>query len=591
MTSMNQTLLNRPMKQKMRSRINSYRILIILCFVPCILPLMVNAQDELDSLQIRVIGEYDPTIADAYKISDFPKIEYASPAKPKLKYGIISDKFTSDFEVVPVKPARIKGEHLKKLYRGYVKIAGGSPGIFAADGYYNSLRSKRKSWGVRINHFSTSGNVADVGFSGFSETGASLYGKKFFKKHTLSGGLDYDMNSLHFYGFNMTNALIAGLGESVTGKDATLQKFNVIGGHSRLLSHHKDSSALNYDIKFNYYNLTDNYQTMENNFNMSVDFTRYIEKEFMHIHFKIDHNDDRYYKDADSMRILTNTVLTLRPQISTQGPKYMFTVGLNGVLNVIGDLNAFGKIYPRVYFSYNLVKDIMIPYVGIGGGLERQSIRSLSLLNPFILTDLNDDFNNTSVNNTINSIKFYGGVKGEFNSSSSFNVSITRDKLDNQFFFVNDTMSTLNNQFGVVYDNVAQFKLQGEMSYDIREKIKLMLVGEINEYKMDLQEKPWHKPAYHISFLGSYNLQEKIIAKLDVFAIGEQYAREYDDKGAPVAVKLKGVVDLNLELEYRYTKKLSAYLKLNNLMAQRYNRWNGYPTMRFNFLGGLTYIF
>ena len=573
----------------MKSRISHY--IVASLFILGMVPLSVYGQGELDTLNIKVVGAYNPTIADAYKISDFPRIDDKAPPKPELKYGINSDKFTSDFKVVPVKPATIKGEHLTKLYKGYIKIAGGSPGIFQANGFYNSLRSKRKAWGVKVNHFSSSGKVDDVGYSGFGESGINLYGKKFLKKHTLSGGLDMDMNNYHFYGYDMTDSVVVALDDTITGRDATLQKFTILGAHARLLSHYRDSTALNYDIRFKYYNLTDNYQTMENNFVASVDFTRYIEKEFMDIYFEYDYNDDRFYKDADSMRILSNTVVTLRPQITTGGPKYKFTVGLNGVLDVLGDLYVNARIYPNLYFSYNLVKDIMIPYVGIGGGLKRNTIRTMSTENPYINSDLHDDFNNTSINNTVNSIQFYGGIKGEFSSSSSFNISISRDKLDNQYFYVNDTSSTLNNRFGLIYDNVAQFRLKGEMSYQVREKIKLMLVGEINEYKMDLLEQAYHKPAYHISLLGSYNLQEKIIVKTDLFAIGDQYARTYDDQGSPVPVKLKGVFDANLELEYRYTKKLSVYLKLNNLTAQRYNRWYAYPTMRFNFLVGLTYIF
>jgi len=54
---------------------------------------------------------------------------------------------------------------------------------------------------------------------------------------------------------------------------------------------------------------------------------------------------------------------------------------------------------------------------------------------------------------------------------------------------------------------------------------------------------------------------------------------------------MKGLVDVNLGLEYRYTKFLSAFLNLNNLAAQRYQRWYAYPTQKFNLLGGLTYTF
>ncbi|MBL4754275.1 MAG: hypothetical protein JKY52_11875 [Flavobacteriales bacterium] len=578
----------------MKNRINRYAAFCILGLAGSLLPAIVNGQD-LDMDTIDIIGPYNPTIADAYKISDFPKVDDTPPVKAELKYGINSDKFSSDFEVVPVKPARIKGEPLQKLYRGYIKLGGGSPGIFAADGFYNSLRSKRKSWGVQVNHLSSAGKIPDVGYSGFGETGVNLYGKKFLKRHTLSGGLDYDRNNLHFYGFDTTDVTIATLDDSIIGKDATLQVFNVIGGHARLLSHYKDSMHINYDVKFNYYNLTDNYQTMENHFNLSGDLSRYVEKEFVQVHIKIDHNDDRYYKDADSTRIIANTILTLRPQITAVGSKYKLTVGINSVLDVIGDVNAFGRIYPSVYFSYTLIKDIMIPYAGIGGGLKRNSIRILSSENPYILTDLSDDQNKTSINNTINSIKFYGGVKGVFGSSttlkSSFNVSATWDKLDNQYFYVNDTSDALGNRFTLVYDNVVRFNVHAEMSFHVREKIRLMLVGDLNQYKMDFQDKAWHQPGYRFSFLGSYNLQEKIIAKADIFAIGEQYAKTYDKDGLVLPVKLKGVVDANIELEYRYTKKLSAYLKLNNIAAQQYVRWNGYPNLRFSFLGGITYIF
>ena len=561
------------------------------CFC-ALLPTLVYGQDDLDTIEFVVTGNYNPTISDAYKISDYPTIDGEPLLKPTLNYAIKSEKFVSDFEIVPVKPARIKGEPLQKLYKAYIKLGGGSPGIFAADAYYNSLRSKRKSWGVHVNHLSSAGNVDGVGYSGFSDSQVNLYGKKFLRKHTLSAGLDYEMNNMHFYGFDTTDAVIAALDKSITGRQATLQKFNIMGGYGRLLSHYKDSSALNYDVLFTYYNWQDHYQTMENNFTVSSDMTTFMPSgEFIQVYFDMDYNDDRFYKDADSMRILANTVLTLRPEITTLGPKYKFTVGVNGSMDVIGDLSARFYISPRVYFSYNMVKDILIPFVGVGGGVKRNSIRSLSEENPFIMTDIHDDKSNTSVNNTVNSIKVYGGVKGEFSATSSFTLSVTRDKLDNQFFYVNDTTNGLGNKFGIIYDNVALLNFHGEMSYSFMSKIKLMLLGDINKYKMDIQDKPWHQPGYKIALLASYNLKEKIIAKADIFAIGEAYAREYDVSGSPVAVKLRSVADLNLEMEYRYTRKLSVYLKLNNLTAQRYYRWNQYPTMRFSFLGGLTYIF
>jgi len=54
-------------------------------------------------------------------------------------------------------------------------------------------------------------------------------------------------------------------------------------------------------------------------------------------------------------------------------------------------------------------------------------------------------------------------------------------------------------------------------------------------------------------------------------------------------ITLKGYVDLNLGLEYRYTKILSGFVRLNNILGTRYQAWNQYPGMGFNVLFGFTY--
>jgi hypothetical protein len=66
---------------------------------------------------------------------------------------------------------------------------------------------------------------------------------------------------------------------------------------------------------------------------------------------------------------------------------------------------------------------------------------------------------------------------------------------------------------------------------------------------------------------------------------------ELNEQGEETAIELKGTVDVNAGLEYRYTKRLSLFLQLNNIAALEYNKWNKYPTQRFNLLGGLTYVF
>jgi outer membrane receptor protein involved in Fe transport len=41
-------------------------------------------------------------------------------------------------------------------------------------------------------------------------------------------------------------------------------------------------------------------------------------------------------------------------------------------------------------------------------------------------------------------------------------------------------------------------------------------------------------------------------------------------------------------LEYRYNKRISAFLQVNNLASQRYYRWYNYPVQPIQVMGGIT---
>jgi outer membrane receptor protein involved in Fe transport len=55
--------------------------------------------------------------------------------------------------------------------------------------------------------------------------------------------------------------------------------------------------------------------------------------------------------------------------------------------------------------------------------------------------------------------------------------------------------------------------------------------------------------------------------------------------------ELKPYVDANLGVEYRYNKRISAFIDFNNLTAAKYQRFTKYPVQRFNVLGGFTFKF
>jgi hypothetical protein len=72
-----------------------------------------------------------------------------------------------------------------------------------------------------------------------------------------------------------------------------------------------------------------------------------------------------------------------------------------------------------------------------------------------------------------------------------------------------------------------------------------------------------------------------------VYETGEGVTEE----NGQLVKKLDFIADANLNIEYRYNKRFSAFAQFNNFAAQRYKRWYNAPVHGFQFLGGVTFRF
>jgi hypothetical protein len=194
-----------------------------------------------------------------------------------------------------------------------------------------------------------------------------------------------------------------------------------------------------------------------------------------------------------------------------------------------------------------------------------------------------------------------GGIRGNVNQHLYFNVNGAFKIIDSLVVFVNTPhlFDTLQSAFQVIYDNVKIARFYGELGYVIDNKVSAAAWVAYNKYSMDKQLRPWQLPAIEGGIKGSYNLSDKIIVGLDIFYVGTRYAKvlqfdKFNNTGIDFITterKLNGYIDASINAEYRYTKKLAAFIKLNNLAAQQYQIWNNYPSQRLNGLLGVNFSF
>jgi hypothetical protein len=520
-------------------------------------------------------SQYQPTIADANKINENPEITDSTKKIPVSGYGIQSKKMSPTFSIQPIVAAEMLGEPLTKLYNSLIKVGIGTYTTPYAELWVNSLRSKEYSAGLHAKHLSSSytpnSSGKNLGYAGFSNDEIGIYGKKFLKKHSLIGNADYVSNIVHFYGFEKN------LYPKLT-KDSTQQHFNLISGNTQLKSHYTDLTQLNHDIRLDGYVLMDKFNTFENNFKASATVEKVLSKELLSVNASVD-----YYNYRTTTDTVKNTIITLNPNISKADSNYSYKLGVSAVADKFNSTKFY--FYPTISFSYNIFENIIIPYGGITGGLQKNSFKSFTDVNPFVVSQL-------TMQNSSKQYEVYGGLKGALSSKTSYNIRVSQQKLNNMALFVNDTTG-YKNKFDVIYDDAMILNIHGEAAYQLREKIRFNLAGDYFDYRMKTQQKAWYKPQLQVTLTGNYNISNKIVAKIDLFYIANQFAKNTsDDNGNIQAQKeIPYLVDINLGAEYHYTKRLSFFINLNNIANMKYKRWYNYPIQGFNAMGGLSFSF
>jgi hypothetical protein len=538
-----------------------------------ILAACVSAQTGTN-LNFDVKSEFVPTIKDAVKFSDVPEITDTVKRVTNIKYEIASRPVFPRYQVQALQPAKIQNEPLPKLYHALLK--GGYSFLYTmpyGELWLSNTRSREVNYGAHLRHLSSTTHLSGTGYGGFAENAIGVYGKQFYKKHTLSGEFNYSSDAYHYYGYDTSVKKL-----SVA---QTRQRYQLLEPRLRLISHYTDSSQINHDVSFSYYNLQNLHNERENNIRLKAAGAMFINKEKFNLDFLTD-----YYNHRQNHDTLDDLIVSLTPSFEANGKKWHIDIGATGTLDNFRGKNSF-YFYQQFNAYYDIYENLIVPYISYSGGLIKNSMRTLTTENPFADTSLH--YRNTDNKRTI-----AVGLRGNLSSNTAYDVRASYAVLDSLYFFAIDYPNTdgAANHFRVLYDNATLFSLSGQVKYQMREKIHFIAKGGYYLYETKQLERPYHKPEFDMTFSAVYNLRSKIIVRGDVYFAGNQWALTKVQE-SPQVLKPKvinGWADLNLETEYRYSKMLSFFARFNNIASQRYYRWERYPSQRFSFMIGFTFV-
>jgi hypothetical protein len=287
----------------------------------------------------------------------------------------------------------------------------------------------------------------------------------------------------------------------------------------------------------------------------------------------------------------------IAPSFVMQKEDWTLNIGA-AVFYSLDNQNSNNKflVYPRFNASYKVVGDLMIFYAGAEGNLEQNSYMDFVNENPFLSPTLN-------IAPTDKQYDIFAGLKGKLTNNVSYNIKGSYANERNKALFKsNDYNENATNQdyafgnsFQVVYDDMRTFSFYGELKADFSSTVSFGINGTFNSYTNDFQDEAWNLPTVKINSNINFNITPKWFAGANVFYVGERKDQKLNTDVVyvvqPSPFTLPSYFDVNANVGFRYSDRLTAFLKANNITNKAYEKWLNYPVQGFQVIAGVNYKF
>lgn len=272
------------------------------------------------------------------------------------------------------------------------------------------------------------------------------------------------------------------------------------------------------------------------------------------------------------------SLVTVRPWIRYQ--KEALTLSGGFTLASSTTLASESGFYPFLKAEWEL-SDTWSVFGAVDGGIEWVGLQSLLETNEFL-----DDSLSISNQETLSSVEL--GLKGAVGSHTGMGASVSYSTIGHLPFFVvspND-----NARYTVTYDDsaVGRFTFQSFFTYTPTSTSTYSLDVELSSYTMDTLDRPWHMPLYQFTVATSHNINEKLLASLDLTYMGGIEAPADAQFGLTM---LDPFMNVNIGTTYLLSDRASLFVDVENLLNKEYERFLGYPVRGLTFKIGGQYRF
>jgi|TARA_X000000950_G_C13859778_1_gene638194 hypothetical protein len=554
-----------------------------------------DTNEDLSTQEVLVVKSYTPSLSDAFKITEGPKIPDSLKATNKtLIYKIIPIDVVSTFEPNKATPLKLKKRSSSTPYNTFF-----SGGFGSKSQLYLNISSvieldRTQRFGLNVYR---DGFGSDVGNSllkssqSFSQFGAHHNLRS--NNYNVNTQLQFTAQKNNYFGLydrNWDDFLIGSLTPEVKRNYFKFRTYwDWFDSFLRSLSFQANITS-------------DNFTTSEQQLNVKADFTAPFAGGKFQANTEIQGQNSLF-----SQPFFENQTQEFTQGIGKVGLEWLYNendlklkIGA-GVAYFEGDESLSSKLnyYPEIEVFYQKKGNSIAPYLTASGGVRVNSYRETAIFNPYIapITELRPTFNRYNA---------MLGIRSSVSSVLNFNFGLLYDQVENYQFYQrlpldikgsNDAYR-LSNSFENKYANVDLYGVKARLRIDLAKNNFVHFETVYRHFELTDDQVMYNIPALQMNWKSQFKFKDILTLAFNGEVWGNRSALEHiilqdqaNQSIYPEEISLPLFLRSSAHLTIKLNEQFDAFVKGRFSNSDIHGQWGYFQEPSLLLLGGVTYKF
>jgi hypothetical protein len=554
-----------------------------------------DTNEDLSTQEVLVVKSYTPSLSDAFKITEGPKIPDSLKATNKtLIYKIIPIDVVSTFEPNKATPLKLKKRSSSTPYNTFF-----SGGFGSKSQLYLNISSvieldRTQRFGLNVYR---DGFGSDVGNSllkssqSFSQFGAHHNLRS--NNYNVNTQLQFTAQKNNYFGLydrNWDDFLIGSLTPEVKRNYFKFRTYwDWFDSFLRSLSFQANITS-------------DNFTTSEQQLNIKADFTAPLAGGKFQANTEIQGQNSLF-----SQPFFENQTREFTQGIGKVGLEWLYNendlklkIGA-GVAYFEGDESLSSKLnyYPEIEVFYQKKGNSIAPYLTASGGVRVNSYYETAIFNPYIapITELRPTFNRYNA---------MLGIRSSVSSVLNFNFGLLYDQVENYQFYQrlpldikgsNDAYR-LSNSFENKYANVDLYGVKARLRIDLAKNNFVHFETVYRHFELTDDQVMYNIPALQMNWKSQFKFKDILTLAFNGEVWGNRSALEHiilqdqaNQSIYPEEISLPLFLRSSAHLTIKLNEQFDAFVKGRFSNSDIHGQWGYFQEPSLLLLGGVTYKF